>query len=458
MAMAEPADSPKLPPQALEAEQSLLGGLLLDNRKWDEVAGAVSADDFYNHHHRLIFEAISRLQEDSTPADIVTVSEWLEKRENLDKAGGPVYISELANNTPGTANITAYAEIVRARAILRSLILAANDIAESAYNPRERSPREVLNYAEQLVFEISERDGRRRREFTSLQDLLARSVERIDQLAESKESITGVPTGFSDLDDMTSGLQPGDLVIVAGRPSTGKTAFALNIAEYAAVEKKLPVAVFSMEMPGEQLSMRLLSSMGRIDSNRIRTGRLDDSDWPRLSSALKILGDARVFVDDSVGLNPLELRSRARKLYREKNGIGLIIVDYLQLMDSASTEQNENRATQISGITRSLKMLAKELNVPVIALSQLNRSVEQRPDKRPVMSDLRESGAIEQDADVIFFIYRDELYNEDSEHKGTAQVIIGKQRNGPVGTVTLTFLGEYTRFADHAPEHFGQPE
>jgi len=452
------AESPKLPPQALEAEQSLLGGLLLDDRKWDDIAGAVTAEDFYNQNHRLIFETISRLQEDGTAVDIVTVSDHLEKREQLEKAGGMAYISSLANNTPGVANITAYAEIVRDRAILRALILASNDIAESAYNPQARAPREVLNDAEELIFEIAQRDGRRRKEFESLAELLARTVKQIEKLYESKEPITGVPTGFTDIDKMTSGLQPGDLVIVAGRPSMGKTAFALNIAEYAAVKKQLPVAIFSMEMPGEQLSMRLLSSMGHINSIRIRTGQLDDADWPRLGSAMGMLSEEPVFIDDSVGLNPLELRSRARRLKSAKGDLGLIIVDYLQLMDASPTERHENRATQISSITRALKMLAKEQEAPVVALSQLNRSVEQRPDKRPVMADLRESGAIEQDADVIFFIYRDEVYNEDSDHAGTAQIIIGKQRNGPVGSCTLTFLEEFTRFADHASEQFGPQE
>ncbi|MDD9855280.1 MAG: replicative DNA helicase, partial [Gammaproteobacteria bacterium] len=441
-----------------EAEQSLLGGLLLDNRKWDEIAGAVTAEDFYDQNHRLIFAAISSLQEDGKPVDIITVTEFLEKREQLEKAGGAAYISGLANNTPGVANILAYAEIVRDRAILRALILASNDIAETAYNPLERAPRDVLDYAEQKVFEISERDGRRRKEFTSLPELLARSIERIELLAESEETITGVPTGFYKLDEMTAGLQPGDLIIVAGRPSMGKTAFALNIAEYATLKKELTVAVFSMEMSGEQLSMRLLSSMGRINSNRVRTGQLEDADWLRLNSTMGILSKASMFVDDSVGLNPLELRSRARKLKREQGDLGLIIVDYLQLMDASSTERQENRATQISSITRSLKMLAKELDVPVVALSQLNRSVEQRPDKRPVMADLRESGAIEQDADVIIFIYRDEVYNPDSENKGTADIIIGKQRNGPIGPVKLTFLGECTRFENHAPEDFESQE
>ncbi|WP_423911051.1 replicative DNA helicase [Candidatus Spongiihabitans sp.] len=445
--------SPKLPPQALEAEQSLLGGLLLDNRKWAEVTDEVGVQDFYSQNHRLIFAAISGLQVAGDPADVVTTSEWLESEGNLDNAGGLAYIGTLANNTPSTANILTYSKIVRERAILRSLIAAANDISDSAYSPQGRTPREVLDNAEKLVFDISERDGRNRQGFTSIQDLLARSIDRIEELYESKEAITGIPTGFADLDSMTSGLQPGDLVIVAGRPSMGKTSFAMNIAEYVAVEKKLPVAIFSMEMPGEQLAMRLLASLGRINSNKIRTGRLGDEDWPRLNSAVGLLDKAPMFVDDSAGLNALDLRSRARRIARENNNLGLIIVDYLQLMQAS--DNTENRATEISGITRSLKILAKELHVPVVALSQLNRSVEQRPNKRPVMSDLRESGAIEQDADVIFFIYRDEVYNEDTEQKGIAEVIVGKQRNGPIGITKLTFRGEFTRFENFASQYSG---
>ena len=445
--------SPKLPPQALEAEQSLLGGLLLDNRKWAEVTDEVGVQDFYSQNHRLIFAAISGLQVAGDPADVVTTSEWLESEGNLENAGGLAYIGTLANNTPSTANILTYSKIVRERAILRSLIAAANDISDSAYSPQGRTPREVLDNAEKLVFDISERDGRNRQGFTSIQDLLARSIDRIEELYESKEAITGVPTGFADIDSMTSGLQPGDLVIVAGRPSMGKTSFAMNIAEYVAVEKKLPVAIFSMEMPGEQLAMRLLASLGRINSNKIRTGRLGDEDWPRLNSAVGLLDKAPMFVDDSAGLNALDLRSRARRIARENNNLGLIIVDYLQLMQAS--DNTENRATEISGITRSLKILAKELHVPVVALSQLNRSVEQRPNKRPVMSDLRESGAIEQDADVIFFIYRDEVYNEDTEQKGIAEVIVGKQRNGPIGITKLTFRGEFTRFENFASQYSG---
>ncbi|MEM7195988.1 MAG: replicative DNA helicase [Pseudomonadota bacterium] len=448
--------NPKLPPQAMEAEQSLLGGLLLDNRKWDEVTDTVGVSDFYSQSHRKIFTAIRGLIASNEPADVVTTSEWLEKEGNLDQAGGLAYLGTLANNTPSTANILSYAKIVRERAILRSLIAAANDISTSAYNPEGRTPREVLDEAEKLVFDISERDGRSRQGFTSIQDLLTRSIDRIEELFESKESITGVATGFTDLDNLTSGMQRGDLLIVAGRPSMGKTSFAMNIAEYVAVDKSLPVAVFSMEMPGEQLTMRMLSSLGRINSNKIRTGRLGDDDWPRLNSAVGLLDKAPMFVDDSPGLNPLELRSRARRLLRDHDQLGCVVIDYLQLMQSS--ESNENRATEISAITRSLKMLAKELNTPVIALSQLNRSLEQRPNKRPVMSDLRESGAIEQDADVIFFIYRDEVYNEDSDQKGVAEVIIGKQRNGPIGTVKLTFRGEFTRFENFtAGGDFGYP-
>ena len=442
------AVSPKLPPQALEAEQSLLGGLLLDNTKWDEVMEEVGERDFYNQSHRLIFQAISGLQAAGQPADAVTTSQWLTDQGKLETVGGLTYIGTLANNTPSTANILTYARIIRDQSLLRSLIAGANEISDCAYNPEGRAPRQILDHAEQLIFDISERDGARRRGFVELHELVQSSINRIELLSESKEAITGIPTGFLDIDNLTSGLQQGDLIIIAGRPSMGKTSFALNIAEYVAIEKKLPVAIFSMEMPGEQLAMRMLSSMGGINSNKIRTGRLNDEDWPRLTTAVGQLDKAPVFVDDSAGLNTLDVQSRARKLKRENQQLGLIIIDYLQLMNSP--DSNENRATEISGITRALKILAKDLNVPVVALSQLNRSLEQRPNKRPVMSDLRESGAIEQDADVIFFIYRDEVYNEDSSEKGVAELIIGKQRNGPVGTTKLTFRGEFTRFDNFA--------
>lgn len=442
--------SPKLPPQALEAEQSLLGGLLIDNQKWDEITDAVNNKDFYRLDHKLIFEAISGLQDNNQAADILTVQEWLKKTGNLEKVGGFVYLSALADNTPSVANIVTYAKIVRERAILRSLISAANTIAESAYHPEQRSPRKILDNAEKLVLEIAEYQGRNRAGFAELPALVDDTVSKIEELSASKETLTGVSTGFADLDNMTSGLQRGDLVIIAGRPSMGKTSLALNIAEYVAVKKELPVAVFSMEMPSQQLVMRLLSSLSHINLSKIRAGRLNDDDWRRLGSAQGMLTKVSMYIDSSSNLTPLELRSRARRLFRKKRDIGLIIVDYIQLMES--TEKTENRATEISYITRALKMLAMELDVPVIALSQLNRSVEQRPNKRPVMSDLRESGAIEQDADVIFFIYRDEVYNKNTEQTGVAEVIIGKQRNGPVGTIKLTFAGACTRFENHAPD------
>ncbi len=435
----------RMAPQSLEAEQAVLGGLLLDNRAWDRIADRLSEQDFYRREHQLIFAAIAALNAESRPADIVTVSERLGGVQ-LETIGGLAYLGVLAENTPSAANIGAYADIVRERSVVRRLIEVVNDIGEKAYQPEGRSAMELLDYAERGVFAITE-SGSRRGGFRPLKTLLTAAVDRIDALFRSNSSITGVATGFTDLDNMTSGLQAGDLVIVAGRPSMGKTAFALNIAENAAVGLKLPVAIFSLEMPGEQLAMRLMSSLGRINAHRLRTGKLEDEDWPRLTSAVGMLAESSIYIDDTPALTPLELRARSRRLMRE-HGLGLIVVDYLQLMQAS--ESTENRATEISGITRALKGLAKELHVPLIALSQLNRSLEQRPNKRPVMSDLRESGAIEQDADVIFFIYRDEVYNEESEDKGTAEIIIGKQRNGPIGKTRLTYLGEYTRFENHA--------
>ncbi len=440
------AEALKVPPQSIEAEQSVLGGLLLDNQSWDRIADIVTADDFYRREHRLIFNAIAALCGESSPADVVTVSEWLERSGEIEPAGGLAYIGSLANNTPSAANIVAYAAIVRENSVMRELVRAANDIGNLVYSPDGRSATELLDIAEKRIFDINEK-GHRRGEFQPLNTLLSKAVDRIDQLFRSQSSITGVATGFNDLDDMTSGLQPSDLVIIAGRPSMGKTSLAMNMAENAAVGHKIPVAVFSMEMPGTQLALRMMASLGRINAHRVRTGKLDDDDWPRLTSAVSLLNEAPIFIDDTPALTPMELRARARRLKRE-HGLGLIIIDYLQLMQS--TEKNEeNRATEVSNITRALKGLAKELDVPVIAMSQLNRSVESRQDKKPVMSDLRESGAIEQDADVILFIYRDEVYNKESPVKGTADIIIAKQRNGPTGEVRLTFLGEYTRFENY---------
>ena len=440
-------ESLKLPPHSIEAEQAVLGGLMIDNGTWDQVADLVVEEDFYRKDHRLIFRAISMLAEEGQPFDAVTLSEWLTSHNQLNDAGGLAYLGTLAKNTPTAANIKAYATIVRERSVLRQLIRVSTTIADSAYNPDGRSSAEILDTAEKHVFDIAERGSRAQSGFTGIKDLLVKAVDRIDTLYQNDSAYTGIPTGFTDFDEMTSGLQNSDLVIVAGRPSMGKTSFAMNLVENAAIKNRSPVAVFSMEMPGEQLVMRMMSSLGRIDQHKIRTGKLDDTDWPRLTSAVGILNDAPIYIDDTPGLTPMEIRARARRIKRE-HGLGLIVIDYLQLMQG-SGNSNENRATEISEISRSLKGLAKELSVPVIALSQLNRSLEQRPNKRPIMSDLRESGAIEQDADVIVFIYRDEVYNEDSPDKGTAEVIIGKQRNGPIGMSRLTFLGQYTRFENY---------
>jgi replicative DNA helicase len=440
----------KIPPHSIEAEQAVLGGLMLDNQTWDHIADKVVATDFYRQDHRSIFSAIESLADKNQPFDVVTLSEWLEPRGELENAGGLSYLGVLAKDTPSVANIRAYADIVRERAILRGLIGVAGEIADTAFNPGGRESREILDDAERKVFEIAEQGMRGKQGFQPLKSLVKGAVEYIDTMNERGDGLIGVSTGYDDLDQLTSGLQSGDLIIVAGRPSMGKTSFAMNIAEYAVIKQQEPVAVFSMEMPGEQLALRMLSSMGRINQQRLRTGRLQDEDWPRLTSAVELLANAPMFIDDTPALTPTELRSRARRLAREHKGLGLIVIDYLQLMQGSGG--GENRATEISEISRGLKALAKELKVPVMALSQLNRSLEQRPNKRPIMSDLRESGAIEQDADVIVFIYRDEVYNEESEHKGSAEIIIGKQRNGPTGTVRLTFRGEFTRFESYSPD------
>ena len=444
------AEALRTPPHSLEAEQAVLGGLMLDNATWDQIADRLNEGDFYRHDHRLIFRAICRLSQQGKPFDLLTLAEWLEDNNELEAAGGFAYLGVLARDTPSAANVRAYADIVRERAIRRELIRTSTEIADSAYDPRGRDTRQLLDDAEQRVFAIAEQGMRAQQGFAVIKDLLARTVERIDILFQRDNPITGIPTGWSDFDDKTAGLQRGDLVVVAGRPSMGKTAFAMNIAEFAAIQVKCPVAVFSMEMPGESLIMRLISSLGRIDQHKVRTGRLEEEDWPRITSAVTMLSEARLFIDDSSNLSPNELRARARRLHRQEGQLGLIVVDYLQLMQVPGT--NENRATEVSEISRSLKALAKELSVPVLALSQLNRTLEQRGDKRPIMSDLRESGAIEQDADLICFIYRDEVYNPDSSDKGVAEIIIGKQRNGPIGTTRLTFLGQYTRFESYAPE------
>jgi len=443
-------DAIKLPPHSVEAEQSVLGGLLLENSAWERIADLITEQDFYRHDHRLIYRHITKLLDGSKPADVVTVSESLENSNELTTVGGLAYLGALAQNTPSAANIRRYAEIVRDRAILRGLVEVGTAIADSAYNPSGRSAAELLDEAEGKVFKIAEAGARGKQGFMELQPLLTQVVERIDMLfqRDNPSDITGIPTGFVDLDRMTSGLQPGDLVIVAGRPSMGKTAFSLNIAENVALDSGLPVAVFSMEMAGTQLVMRMMGSVGKLDQHKVRTGRLQDDDWQRLTYAVGKLNDAPLYIDESAALTALDLRARARRLHRQCGKLGLIVIDYLQLMSGSS--QGENRATEISEISRGLKALAKELDVPVVALSQLNRSLEQRPNKRPVMSDLRESGAIEQDADVILFIYRDEVYNPETPDKGISEIIIGKQRNGPIGTVRLAFQGEYTRFENLA--------
>jgi replicative DNA helicase len=446
------ADKLRLPPHSVEAEQSLLGGLMLDQRAWDQVADVVHGEDLYRADHRLIFGAIAELVGRDQPPDAVTVAEHLQRSGQLEAGGGVAYLARLVEDTPSAANIRAYAQIVRERAMLRRLIEIGGDIAASAHSTQGLTVEEIVDLAEQRVFEIAE-GGRRGPGFTSLKDILPKTIDRLDMLSHSQSDITGVSTGFTEMDKMTAGLQRGELIIIAGRPSMGKSTLAVNIAEHAAIGSGIPAGIFSMEMSAEQLSFRMLSSIGRVSQTRLRNGKLSEEDWPRVHSAVSMMSNAPIFIDDGGALTPTEVRSRARRLKRE-HGLGLIVVDYLQLMSVAGTV--ENRATELSEISRSLKALAKELDLPVIALSQLNRSVEQRNDKKPVMSDLRESGAIEQDADLIVFIYREEVYDRDTPRKGIADIIIGKQRNGPVGEFRLTFLGEFTKFENLVDEAYGE--
>jgi replicative DNA helicase len=443
-------DSLRVPPHSIEAEQSVIGGLLRDNAAWDRIADFMSPGDFYRYDHRIIFETLVKLINSSKPADVITVFEQLNMMGKAEDCGGLQYLNAMAQNTPSAANIRRYAEIVRDRGVLRRLITAADEISGDAFNPQGKDVKQMLDAAESKIFAIAEEGSRGAKGWLPVQPLLTEVVERIDELysRDSNSEVTGVPTGWIDLDRMTSGLQPGDMVVVAGRPSMGKTAFSMNIAENVAVEEGLPVAVFSMEMGGVQLAMRMLGSVGRLDQHRLRTGKLVDEDWPRLTAAIQKMNEAQVYIDETPALNPIEMRARARRLARQCGKLGLIVVDYLQLMQGSTP--GDNRAAEISEISRSLKGLAKELHCPVIALSQLNRSLEQRPNKRPVMSDLRESGAIEQDADVIIFLYRDEVYNPDSPDKGTAEIIIGKQRNGPIGAIRLTWMGMYTKFGNYS--------
>ena len=435
----------KVPPHSVEAEQSLLGGLLIDNTAWDRLGGVLSDKDFYRPEHALIYKVITRLVGDNHPADVITVHDAIKSEQGGDLVSVD-YLNSLAQNTPSSANIKGYADIVRDRSILRRLIEVSDSIVNSAFVPEGRSVRTLLDEAESRILQIGE-EGSRKADYLEIEPLLRSVVARIDELynRQGGSDITGIATGFIDLDKQTSGLQKGDLVIVAGRPSMGKTALALNIAENVALSEGLPVVIFSMEMSGEQLASRLLGSVGRVDQSRMRTGKLQDDEWPRVTDAIARLSNTQILIDETGALSSLELRARARRIARNFGGtLGLVVIDYLQLMSGSGSE---NRATEISEISRSLKSLAKELQCPVVALSQLNRGLEQRPNKRPIMSDLRESGAIEQDADVIMFIYRDEVYHPDTTtDKGMAEIIIGKQRNGPIGTVRLSWQGPYTKF------------
>lgn len=442
----------RVPPHSIEAEQSVLGGLLLDNGAWDRAGDLLTDSDFYRFEHRVIYAAIGALINGSKPADVITVHEQLQSLGKADECGGLAYLNSLAQSVPSAANLRRYAEIVRERAILRKLISASDDIATKAFNPQGTPVSQILDEAEGTIFKIGEEGSRQKQGFQSMDNLVMQLIDRVTELYENgAEEVTGVRTGFYDMDRMTAGLQPGDLIVLAARPSMGKTAFALNIAEHVAVHEGLPVVVFSMEMGASQLALRLVGSLGRIDQQHLRTGKLNDDEWSRLSEATERLSKSSVFIDETPALNPSELRARARRQARQCGRLGLIVIDYLQLMSGSGGANEENRATVIGEISRGLKALAKELQCPVIALSQLNRSVETRTDKRPMMSDLRESGAIEQDADVIMFIYRDEYYNKDSKEPGVAEIIIGKQRNGPVGTVKLTFLKPLTKFDNLAP-------
>ena len=440
----------RIPPHSLEAESSVLGGLLLDNSAWDRVGDLLSDSDFYRYEHRLVYTAVSTLVNANRAADVITVFENLQSQGKAEEIGGLAYLNSLAQYVPSAANIRRYAEIVRERAILRKLVSVSDEIATSALNTNGRPVPNILDEAEQKIFNIGEEGSRMRQGFQSMGNLVVELLDRVEEMSQNPNDITGVPTGFFDLDRMTSGMQAGDLIVLAARPSMGKTALAINIAENVALKEGLPVAVFSMEMGASQLAIRIVGSIGRIDQGRLRTGKLQDEEWPRLTEAVERLRNVSLSIDETPGLTPSELRASARRLARNCGKLGLVVVDYLQLMSGSSGSDGDNRATELGEISRGLKMLAKELQCPVIALSQLNRGVEQRTDKRPMMSDLRESGAIEQDADVIMFIYRDDYYNKDSKEPGVAEIIIGKQRNGPTGTVKLTFLKPITKFESYA--------
>lgn len=440
-------------PHSTEAEQSVLGGLMLDNSRYDAVAELLGPEDFFKDSHRQIFRIMAELSTEGHPLDVVTLSESLERHGELERIGGLAYLSEMATHTPSAANITAYAKIVRDHATIRQLISAANEISRSSLNPAGLDSEALLQLAERRVAEIVE-DRPKEGGFAGVNDLLKGAVERIDELFSSDAEITGLSTGLNELDGRTSGWQKGELVVLAARPSMGKTALALNFVETAILKQDNPVLVFSMEMPAQSLVVRMLSSIGRINQTKIRNGKLTEEDWPKLSAAVSKMKDRPLFIDDTPGLTPQDLKARTRRIAREHGNPALIVIDYIQLMHTGGT--SDGRTQEISEISRSLKALAKEYDCPVVALSQLNRGVEQRPNKRPMNSDLRESGAIEQDADIVLFIYRDEYYNEESPDKGIAELIIGKQRNGEVGTSRVAFVGQYTRFENLAPEYFSQ--
>ena len=436
----------RIPPHSIEAESSVLGGLLLDNGAWDRVSDLLTDADFYRYEHRLVHGAIGALVNATKPADVITVFEHLQNQGKAEEVGGLSYLNSLAQYVPSAGNIRRYAEIVRERSILRKLVSASDEIATNAFNPQGRPVADIVDEAEQKIFNIGEQGSRMKQGFQGMDSLVVALLDRVQEMADNPNDVTGVPTGFYDLDRMTAGFQAGDLIVLAARPSMGKTALAINIAEHVALQEGLPVAVFSMEMGAAQLAVRIVGSIGRIDQSHLRTGKLTDEEWPRLTEAIEKLRNISLHIDESAGLTSSELRANARRLARQCGQLGLIVVDYLQLM-SGSTSSDENRATELGEISRGLKMLAKELKCPVLALSQLNRGVETRPDKRPMMSDLRESGAIEQDADIIMFIYRDDYYTKEaSKEPGVAEVIIAKQRNGPTGVIKLAFLKPITKF------------
>ncbi|NDZ12138.1 replicative DNA helicase [Variovorax sp. WS11] len=440
----------RIPPHSIEAESSVLGGLLLDNGAWDRMGDLLVDSDFYRHEHKLIYAAIGALINASKPADVITVFEQLQSLGKAEEVGGLSYLNSLAQYVPSASNIRRYAEIVRERSILRKLVSASDEIATNAFNTQGKSVDKILDEAEQKIFNIGEEGSRMKQGFQSMESLVVELLDRVSEMAENPNDITGVRTGFYEFDKMTSGLQPGDMIVLAARPSMGKTSLAINIAEHVALNEGLPVAVFSMEMGASQLAVRIVGSIGRIDQGHLRTGKLSDEEWPRLTEAIEKLRNVSLHIDETPGLTTSELRANSRRLARQYGRLGLIVVDYLQLMSVSSSMNDENRATAVGEISRGLKMLAKELKCPVIALSQLSRGVESRTDKRPMMSDLRESGAIEQDADLIMFIYRDDYYNKDSKEPGVAEVIISKHRNGPTGTVKLAFLKPLTKFENLA--------